>query len=281
LFQVTVQHVIGFFGKPEDRTRNFSYFAIGMSISGLCGPIIAGFGIDYIGPTRTFLLVSALPLIPLAVVAMNKLQLPQVPRAGEAPGKRKVIDLFRDRRMRWVFAVTTLLAMAWDLYAFVMPIYGTQIGLSPSRIGLIMGTFSIATFSIRLALPWIVRQMSPWAMLSAALLVAAAMFAVFPFISSFALLAAVSFALGLGLGSSQPTVMSLLHNSAPPGRAGEAVGMRATVINFSQTSLPLLFGALGTAVGIGPVFWIMAASLVWGGIVARRRAREEQTASGG
>ena len=276
LYQVTVQHVIGFFGKPEDRTRNFSYFAIGMSISGLGGPIIAGFGFDSIGPTKTFLLVSVLPLIPLVIVALNKLRLPAVPHADASPGKRKVFDLFRDRRMRWVFAVTTLLAMAWDLYQFVMPIYGTQVGLSASRIGLVMGAFSAATFLIRLALPAIVRHMSPWAMLSTALLLAAVMFSIFPFISSFGLLAATSFALGLGLGSSQPTVMSLLHNAAPPGRAGEAVGMRATMINFSQTTLPLVFGGIGAAVGIGPVFWVMAASLVWGGLVARRRAQHER-----
>jgi hypothetical protein len=65
-------------------------------------------------------------------------------------------------------------------------------------------------------------------------------------------------------------IMSLLYEKAPPGRAGEAVGVRTLLINFSQTGIPLMFGALGAALGMQPVFWTVAAALIGGGLYARR-----------
>jgi len=71
---------------------------------------------------------------------------------------------------------------------------------------------------------------------------------------------------------SQPIVMSLLFSAAPPGRAGEAVGLRTTVLNFVQTTIPLAFGALGAALGVTPIFWAMALVLAAGTAFARRRS---------
>jgi MFS family permease len=82
---------------------------------------------------------------------------------------------------------------------------------------------------------------------------------------------ALAFVLGLGLGMSQPIVMSLLFSAAPPGRAGEAIGLRTTALNFVQTTIPLVFGALGTALGLAPIFWAMALVLAGGTAFARLR----------
>jgi hypothetical protein len=64
--------------------------------------------------------------------------------------------------------------------------------------------------------------------------------------------------------------MSLLHSIAPAGRMGEAVVVRMAVINASWFAVPLLFGAIGSSVGIGPVFWLVGAGLAGGGFFARR-----------
>jgi hypothetical protein len=69
-------------------------------------------------------------------------------------------------------------------------------------------------------------------------------------------------------------VMTLLYDTSPPGRQGEALGVRTTVMNASHTVLPLAFGALGAALGMFPVFWAMAALLGAGAwFVNRRHAR--------
>jgi hypothetical protein len=43
------------------------------------------------------------------------------------------------------------------------------------------------------------------------------------------------------------------------------------VLNASHTVLPLLFGGLGAALGMLPVFWSMSAALAAGGLFANRR----------
>jgi hypothetical protein len=68
-------------------------------------------------------------------------------------------------------------------------------------------------------------------------------------------------------------VMALLYSTSPPGRQGEAVGVRTTVMNASSATLPLAFGALSAALGMGPVFWSMAGLLGAGSYFVNRRRR--------
>jgi predicted MFS family arabinose efflux permease len=273
LYHVATQHVIGYIGRPEDRETNFSVAALGFSVSGFLGPMLAGFGIDWIGYAATFLVLSVLPLAPATLLALNKLPLPRLPGHGASPDpKRRVSDLLRHRELRRVFLVSGLLAIAWDLFFFATPIYGSSVGLSASRIGVVLGSFSVATFVVRALLPMISQRLSAWPLLVVSLLIAGTSFFLFPVFHDAGMLMALSFVLGLGLGMSQPMVMTLMHNATPPGRVGEAVGVRMTLVNMSQTSMPLLFGALGAALGMMPVFWLTALALVTGGYFARRHA---------
>ena len=272
MYQVAGQHIIGYIGQPEDRPVNFSLSALGFSVSGFVGPMIAGFGIDHIGYIATFATLAAFPLVPIAVLGFDKLHLPQ-PHAHAAPPVpgRSVADLLRHRDLRPVFITSGLLASAWDMFTFAIPVYGSSIDLSASSIGLILGAFSVATFVIRGILPALSRRLTAWPLLAASLAIAALSFLLFPLLDRAALLMAVAFLLGLGLGMSQPMVMSLLHNSVPQGRVGEAIGVRMTIVNISQIAIPLTFGALGTALGMLPVFWATALLLSGGSWYAKRR----------
>ena len=49
------------------------------------------------------------------------------------------------------------------------------------------------------------------------------------------------------------------------------MAVRTLLLNFSQAGIPLLFGALGAALGIAPAFWAMATVLAGGGYWLRKR----------
>jgi predicted MFS family arabinose efflux permease len=271
VFHVAVNQVVGALGRSEDRAANFSWLALGFSVSGSLGPLLTGFAIDSVGHAETFLLLFLFPLPPLIVLWLDRPALPQAKGRKAGAGERRVTDLLRSRELRRVFIASGLLSMGWDLYTFVIPIYGSRIGLSASTIGVIMGTFALATFAVRLVMPLLVRHVKEWHAVTAALLITACTYSLFPFFTSVPLLMALSFVLGIGLGCSQPMVMALLYNTSPPGRQGEAVGVRTTVMNASHTVLPLAFGALGAALGMGPVFWSMAGVLGAGAYFVNRR----------
>jgi predicted MFS family arabinose efflux permease len=184
-----------------------------------------------------------------------------------------VLDLLRIPQLRSTFIVSVLLAMGWDLYTFLTPIYGARIGLSASTIGIIMSTFAVATFLVRLVIPHIVRRLRQWLVISFAMAVAAIAYLMFPYVSRVSLLMALSFLLGVGLGCAQPFIMSLLYEASPPGRQGEAVGFRTSLVNGSQTVIPLVSGALSAAAGMAPVYWALAALLLAGSWFARQRIK--------
>lgn len=270
LINVSAYHAVGEMSLPEDRPVNFSYVALGFSTSSFIAPMMSGIAIDQLGFRATFLILALFTVLP--VIALSAHLLPPVkPREAHtlAPAGA-VFDLLRDRNLRHLFIAMAVLTVAWDVYSFAIPIYGSKIGLSASKIGIVMGAFAAATFAVRLAMPFIVNRVRPWTMLTAALLTAAVSYCALPFTQSVGVMMALMFLLGLGLGAPQPMILSLLHESAPIGRAGEALGLRTTMINTSQTVMPLIFGAVGAALGIAPLFWAMAAALLAGSFFAHR-----------
>jgi MFS family permease len=274
LFQVSVQNATGEMGPPGERAKYFSLLALGYSISGFCGPLAAGLSIDHLGFSATFVGFALLPLMPVLALTRRALVLPGRHRAHAQAPSGGIMQLMRNPQLKRVFIVNALLSMAWDLHTFFIPIYGARLELSASRIGVILAAFAAATFAVRLVMPWIARRFAEFEVLTAALFVAGAAYALFPFVAGVGMLMTLSFTLGLALGSGQPMVMSLLHGLAPAGRMGEAAGVRMSVINASTFAVPLIFGAIGSSLGIGPVFWLVGASLAGGGLFARRPSRD-------
>lgn len=276
LINLSAYHAVGEMSLPEDRTVNFSYVALGFSTSAFVAPMLAGLGIDNLGFRNTFLVLALFTVLPIVVLAGKLLPSVEPHRTQDLAPRGPVFDLLKDPDLRHLFIAMAILTVAWDIYNFAVPLYGAHIGLSASKIGIVMGAFAAATFTVRLAMPFIVQRLQPWPMLAAALLLAGLAYVAIPFTDSVGLLMAITFVLGLGLGMPQPMVLTLLHQSAPAGRAGEALGLRTTLINTSQTVMPLFFGALGAALGIAPLFWGMAIVLLGGSAFARRVIRAKQ-----
>jgi MFS family permease len=271
LFQVPAQRAIGDLGSAADRAANFSWYALAFSVSGFVAPLIAGFAIDRLGFRWAFALLAAFPVAAAVVLATRRVALPQVhpPHADEP--SRSMLDLLRHPMLRRLLLLNALFALGWDLHTIFVPIYGTRIGLSAAEIGGVLSAFAAATFVVRLAVPWLGRDLPPpMRVLRIALFMAGAVYAAFPFTSSTLALIVLSFVLGLGLGLGQPMVMSLLHDHAPAGRVGETVGLRMSLIQTMAVAVPLVFGTLGTTVGLVPVFGAVGLFLGLGGLAARR-----------
>lgn len=271
VYNVSWQHLVGHIGPARDRVHNFRLSALGFSVSGVAGPLIAGFGIELIGYASTFLCLAILPAVSAAFLGVSGITLPQpYQQAVHIAHRRNMASLLGKRRLRNIFVAGALLDMAWDLFAFAMPVHGSRMGLSPSTIGLILGSFSAATFVIRAMLPLTIRWLGAWPHMVVSFFATGASFALLALVESAPVFMILAFVLGLSVGSSQPLVMSLLHDVTPTGRFGEAMGIRATINGVSQAGLPLLFGGLGVALGMVPVFWATAILLIASGVAARQ-----------
>jgi len=272
LVQVAMQNQLSQ-GDADTRLRNFSWMSLAFAVSGFSGPLLAGLAIDHLGHRYAFGLLALGPLLSLAVLKRlrGRLVPPSPPRDPDV--QPRLADLLAVPGLRRVLGANMMLSGAWDTHMFVVPLFGVSIGLSATVIGAILASFAAATFVIRLALPAIQRRVRSWSLVRTALAGACLNFLLYPLFTDVAMLMTLSFVLGLALGCSQPSILALLHHYAPPGRAAEAFGMRLALINGSQVSLPLAFGALGAAVGVTPLFWAYAV-LPGTGVRFNRRAAD-------
>jgi predicted MFS family arabinose efflux permease len=275
LIQQTTIHIVGSRADPTRRAADFSLMAVGASVAGLIGPVASGLLIDFAGHRTAFATLTLLTVANGALLYLHRAQLPSRSSPQGRTEPRPTFELLSLPDVRNVLVAVALISMSWDLQTFMMPVHGTAVGLSASEIGLVLGAFAVATFAVRLAMPFVSRRLREWQVLTFTLFTSALAFVLMPWFGSVLPLAACSFLLGLGLGAAYPNVMSLLHGRSPEGRVGEALGLRHLIMNSSHVLLPLVFGAAGSVLGARVVYLLMAAVLVAAGLAARRQSRSE------
>lgn len=258
---------------PTALKRVFSWLGLAPALSNVVGPVLAGALIDLGGFRAAYAVLLVLPFGALAW-ARRVPREPPAHRPADAVRPR-ALDLFRTPGLRRLLAVNWLLSSSWDVHAFLVPVIGHERGFSASAIGLILGVFAISVAAIRLAIPLIAQHLREGQVLAGAMLWAAGVFALYPFAQAAWLMGVLAAALGLALGAVQPMIMTTLHQITPPERHGEAIALRSMTINLSSALMPLLFGALGAAVGASTLFWLMGAAVGAGSVPARRIALPE------
>ena len=272
-FHVSIHNLIGGYGGGEARTRNFATFALGASIAAFIGPALGGISIDLWGFRATHALLAVIALLPAVVLALRPQVVP--PRAAhskpEASGGS--LEMLRDPGLRRTLIMSGLALTGIELFTFYFPVYGRSVGLSASAIGMVMSCYAVAAFIVRMGMPRATRRLGEVGVLTASLFMAGTTYLLVPLVSQAPLLALMAFLLGLGLGCAQPLTIILTYNHAPAGRSGEALGMRLTVNKLTQIVVPLAFGAMGSAFGLIPVFWVNGAFLLTGGFLSLAERR--------
>ena len=266
-YNVSAQNLAGALGTPEARTRNFSTLGLGYSGGHMVGPLIGGYAIDYYGFPTAYLAYAI--LMALALIVLLASRRADTASRAEIGERKSTLQLLQSPRLRRAIIVSGLVVTGWDLYGFYVPIYGHSIGLSASTIGVILGVFAVASFVVRIVLPLFTRRYGVERVLSIAMFAGAAAFLPFPFIDFVPALLALSFAIGFALGCGQPLTLNIVYNRSPPGRSGEVTGLRLTINNITHIGVPLAAGALGTALGVAPVFWVSGAILAASGQLSR------------
>jgi MFS family permease len=252
-----------------ERMRMFSWLGIAPSLSNVVGPVVAGFMIDAGGFRAAFGLLLLLPLITLACTRL-------LPRAVEDDCRtatatpRSAWSLLAAPGLKRLLCVNWVLSACWDVHLFVVPILGFERGFNAGTIGMILGTFTLAVSGVRLLIPLWAHRISEIVLLRIAMVGTGIVFALYPLAQTPWLMGVCAVLLGLTLGSVQPMIMSTLHHLTPDGRYGEAIAMRAVVMNASSTAMPLIFGAAGTALGAAALFWLVGGAVACGSWVARR-----------
>lgn len=250
-----------------DLKRVFSWLATAPALSNFVGPFLAGILIDHAGRQAgdtwgyraAFLCLALMPVVTWVLVR----RVPEIGSHGVAAagGKNSAWDLLREPMMRRLMIVNWIMSASWDVHTFVVPVIGHERGFSASVIGSLLGAFAIAAAGIRLVIPVFAARLRENAVLTAAMVLAATTFAIYPFMGAAWSMGLCSVLLGMALGCVQPMVMSTLHQITPVHRQGEALGLRMMAVNASSVFMPVMFGSVGAVVGVSLVFWVMGTAV--------------------
>lgn len=264
------QYAVGLYGGSANRVRAFSIMSMGFSISSFLGPLIAGLMIDHVSFRAAFGVLAVLPAISAVVLSTRLLKLPIAPvRADAADGGAR--ELFAMPVLRNTLITAAFITVGWDLYIFMVPVLGSELGLTATQIGSVLSLFAIAVFVVRFFMTTLTQRLGERGVMITAMMISGFTFLAFAFAHNYSLMLALSFVIGIGLGASQPIILSLLHDAAPPGRIGEVNGMRMTMISTSQWTMPLVFGMLSASTGMLPLFLIVGGGILSGSWFARRK----------
>jgi len=265
---VSLQNLVGQLSTPANRARYFSNLSLALALASFVGPVLTGVLIDRAGYAQACLAVAALAALLLAMLFVCGGRLPGGKRSCEpqtsgAPTRGHA-------GLAPVLIASALVQCGLDMFQFYLPVYGRELGLSASQIGMIVAMYSAAALAVRAVLPAVVGRFQANRVLVCAFVLGAASFALMPSVDDALALGVLAFTFGIGMGVGQPVTMMLAFSSAREGRSGEGLGLRLTVNNVTQVVAPLAFGVIGAALGLHAIFLINALLLAAGGAISRR-----------
>jgi MFS family permease len=266
-FHVTLQYLVGVLSAPEDRARNFSNFSLAGAATNFVGPMMAGFSIDAVGHAAASLVAASQSFVAVVLLlAWGRLFPPGKPSGAREAGPAPRL---MDREVVYMLVISGMVQLGYDLFQFYLPIYAHSIGLSASAIGAVLATLAIAAFVVRLFLARLVKQVSGRRLLISVFVMGTIGYALVPLSTNAFVLGLIAFVFGLGMGIGIPLTVILMFANSAEGRSGQTLGLRLTANNLVRVGGPIVFGAVGSALGVASVFWIVAVILAGGGLLAR------------
>lgn len=239
--------------QDSDRTGLFGWLQMGTAISAVLGPAFVGVVIDKTSFSMAYLCLVIIVLggvfwslranIPEGVVSNKKYQHSNILR-----------DVIKDRRLLRIYLLSMSVYLAWDCFAFMVPVLGTERGYSASAIGVVLSCFAVGTFIVRALLPWLSRISTEWRTLSLSGALAAVVFFLLPLADSLFLLCGISLLFGISAGVGHPNVLNLLLRNVSADKAGEASGLRIMTGNLAGLFGTASCGAVVAFTGVLPVF---------------------------
>ena len=275
-FSLSMQNMIGHAGSAETRTQRYGTYSLLIGAASLTGPLVTGLAIDHLGNRMAYLVLAIAPLCTLFILGRVSKSVTAVHKAAAKHARLRTMELLKDRSLLGVLVAGIVIETGLELFSFYMPIYGHSLGFSGTQVGVVASVYSLAAILVRLGMTKGVHPGNEELVIARGLMLAGLFYAITPFVESYYLLVLNAFALGLALGCCNPLAMMLAYTRSPPGNSGQALGIRQSFNKTTQILVPIVFGSVGTALGIGVVFWSTGALLAGAAFIIRKA---RQTAS--
>lgn len=223
-----------------------------------------------VGPSASGVLADAWGMVPAlwacTVAAVAALASSWwMPAAGGAThaGERTAgwTSVLREPELLRAVAVSTMVLFALDVLATYFPLYGQEVGLSATVIGLVLTMRAVASMLPRPFMGVLSDRWGRERVLGASVVLGGLSLCLFGLAPSPWVLVPVSALVGLTLGLAQPLTLLTVSELARPELLGSAMSFRLMGNRLGQTVSPILFGLASGVWGLAAVFWLSGSIL--------------------
>jgi MFS family permease len=241
--------------------KNFGLLTFYASAGHAIGPFVGGYLADSgeatVNANAAFLF--ALALFVAAVIGTLALSTrkenPKPKKNLELDKVTKVLAIPTFKSAMFVASATTAVV---DVVLIFLPLYGREIGLSVTDIGILLAIRSVASLAVRLVLGQISNRLGLRRILVWGSIVTLVSMVALGLTANFWLIALIMAVSGFAMGIGQPATMAWVSRISSANSRGLAIAIRLSANRFGQVAMPALAGVVAGASTAG-VFYMLAA----------------------
>jgi MFS family permease len=261
LIMVGGQTLIANRSASAEYEKNFGLLTFYASAGHAIGPFVGGWLADSgeatVNANAAFLF--ALALFVAAVIGTIALSTKKEnPKPKQDPEKAKVRAILAVPTFKSAMFVASATTAVVDVVLIFLPLYGREIGLSVTDIGILLAIRSIFSLAVRLVLGQISTKLGLRRLLSWGSIVTMVSMVALGLTANFWLIALIMAISGFTMGVGQPATMAWVSRISSPDSRGLAIAVRLSANRLGQVAMPALAGLVAGASTAG-VFYMLAA----------------------
>ena len=241
--------------------KNFGLLTFYASAGHAIGPFVGGYLADSgeVNVNANAAFLFALGLFVAAVIGTVALSTKKEnPRSKKPLEKARVAHVLAIPTFKSAIFVASATTAVVDVVLIFLPLYGREIGLSVSDIGILLAIRAIFSLAVRLVLGEISNRLGLKRILFWGSLVTLMSMVALGLTSNFWWIALIMAVSGFAMGIGQPATMAWVSRISAPESRGLAIAIRLSANRFGQVSMPALAGLVAGASTAG-VFYMLAA----------------------
>ncbi len=241
--------------------RDFGLFTFYASLGHALGPLAGGWladtGEGQINTAAPFWFSAV--IFALGVAASISLAKNSTPKHSEQKDAAKVTarEVLALPKFKSAIYTASASTSVVDVLLIFLPLLGTQNGMTPTQIGVLLGIRSASSMLVRGVLGQISKKFGMRFTLEAGVIVTLVSCVLLIYVTDFWIIAAILAVAGFAMGIGQPMTMAWVSRISPAHMRGLAISIRLTANRFGQVMAPAAAGLIAGA-GVSGVFWMLA-----------------------
>ena len=258
----------------ELQDQNFGYFSFSTSMGHTFGPMLGGIiagssGVLPRSSTSAFVFASILALLAIVPFFLFKgLKEVRSQEERDAAGSIRARDVIKRPGIKPAIWTSLAVASTNDVLVVILPLVGTELGISPVVIGAILSIRSASAMVSRFSLGRLTKRFGSANVMNFSIIISAIFLFASAYASTAVTLGVVMSMIGFLLGIGQPLTMSIVSKKTPIEERAMAISIRLFGNRLGQFLVPLGAGALAAPFGAGVVFVGLAALIASAGVVS-------------